>query len=243
MSDVDDQLRELFSRKADEVPPHRRVPRSLVRRARRRIARNAMGVGVAAVLIGVGGFTGVRSLIGLPAPKGVASPPPSPTGPTPSPPHPSPSAAAACTSVEVRASGSLEGAAGSRVGDIVVSNVSERTCTLEGSTNISLIDQSLQPITTGVTFDLTQAQWEVDGAPKPAGWPVVTLRPGDSASVRLRWSNWCLDGGAAPGWRMSIPGSGVIDVDGMESVSPPPCNGPGQPSTIEVGPFEPNPGQ
>jgi hypothetical protein len=28
-------------------------------------------------------------------------------------------------------------------------------------------------------------------------------------------------------------------VNGLDAVTPPPCNGPGQPSLIEVGPFEP----
>ena len=35
MSDINDELRELFQRRADDVPPHRMVPRSLVSRARR----------------------------------------------------------------------------------------------------------------------------------------------------------------------------------------------------------------
>jgi hypothetical protein len=38
---------------------------------------------------------------------------------------------------------------------------------------------------------------------------------------------------------MQIAGGDAIDVLGMDAVSPPPCNGPDQPSIIEVGPFEP----
>jgi hypothetical protein len=80
----------------------------------------------------------------------------------------------------------------------------------------------------------------VNGSPKPAGWPVVKVRTGYSADVRIRWSNWCPDGRSAPLWRLEIPGGGTVDVmNGLDSVSPPPCNGPGLPSTIEEGPFEP----
>jgi len=70
---------------------------------------------------------------------------------------------------------------------------------------------------------------------------VVTLAPGGVASVRIGWADWCPDGRAAPLWRVAIPGSGDVDVNGIDAVSPPPCNGPGQPSTIQVGPFEPKP--
>jgi hypothetical protein len=57
--------------------------------------------------------------------------------------------------------------------------------------------------------------------------------------MRVRWSNWCLQGRKAPLWQIHIPGSGTVNGNGMEAVSPPPCNGAGQPSTVERGPFEP----
>jgi hypothetical protein len=144
----------------------------------------------------------------------------------------------ACTSGQLRAVGTLEGAAGAREGAILVSNFSDATCTLEGTPAITLLDQNLNPITSGVAFSSTAAGWEADGSAAPPGWPVVTLAPGDAASVRLRWSNWCFDD--APLWRMEIPDSGT--VMGLDATAPPPCNGPGQPSTIEVGPFEPGGG-
>src|SRR5204862_238001 len=126
---------------------------------------------------------------------------------------------------------------------ITLTNFSDKTCTLEGTPEITLLDGTLNQITSGVTFGSSQAGWEADGSPEPAGWPVVTLAPGDSASVRIDWSNWCPDGRAAPLWRVGIPGSGTVDViNGMDSETPPPCNGPGQPSRIDVGPFEPGTG-
>jgi len=137
----------------------------------------------------------------------------------------------------------MQGAAGSRGGAIGATNFSDKTCTTQGRPTITLLDRHLHPITSGVTFASSPPGWAVNRSPKPAGWPVVTLRPGHTASFRVRWSNWCPDGRAAPLWRIHVPGGGTVDVaNGMDSVSPPPCNGRGQSSTIEVGPFEPSAG-
>ena len=136
----------------------------------------------------------------------------------------------------------MEGAAGSRQGMIELSNLSQQTCTLEGTPGVTLFDHDGNPITSGVTFVSAPAGWEVEGSPQPSGWPVVTMEPGDLASVRIRWSNWCPAGRAAPTWRMELPGGRSADVNGLDTTGPPPCNGPTQPSTIEVGPFEPGGG-
>jgi hypothetical protein len=237
MNAIDDELRELFLRKAEDVPPHREVPQSLVRRARRRIVLNALIVGVGVVVLAAGAFAGVRALGGGPAHQ--------PAGRTIHPPvRPTTSASAtlACTSSQLRAVASLQGAAGSLEGAISVTNLSSETCTLEGTPAITLLDQNLDPIGSGVTFSSSPAGWVVDGSPKPKGWPIVTLGPRGSASVRILWSNWCPDGRAMPAWGVGVSGDGAVDVNGLDAVTPPPCNGPGQPSTIEVGPFEPRAG-
>jgi len=237
VNDIDDDVRDLLRQKAQDVPPHVEVPRSLVRRVRRRIAANALAVGATAIVLTVGVFTGVRALDGMGSSEPIAP------GPRPSvEPTPSTSTPAACTSGQLRAVGSMEGAAGSREGSTVLTNFSSTTCTLQGTPAITLLDQKLAPISAGIRFISSPPGWRVDRLPKPAGWPVVALAPFDSASVRIRWGNWCPDGRAAPLWRIQIPGGGTVDVNGLESVSPPPCNGPGLPSTIEVGPFEPGTG-
>jgi hypothetical protein len=82
--------------------------------------------------------------------------------------------------------------------------------------------------------------WVVQGSARPSGWPTVTLAPGQAAAVRIRWSNWCRRE-PNPAWEVAAPGGGTVPVD-LRGSAPPPCNGPGQPSTIEEGPFEPNPG-
>ena len=143
-----------------------------------------------------------------------------------------------CTSAELHANGTMLGAAGSREGVMDVANFSDTSCTLQGRPHVTLLKSPGRPITFGIRSLKSPAGWEVDGESKPAGWPVVTLHPGDAASVRVRWGNWCPQGRAAPLWELGIPGSGTVGVrNGMEE--PPPCNGESEPSTIEVGPFEP----
>ena len=235
MSPVDDDLRELLRRRADDVPPHRGVPRSLVGRARRRIALNALGVGVAVVVLAGGAFAGLRAFGAAPAPQPAGQTSTSSVQPTPP-----ASTIQACTSAQLRAVGSMQGAAGSREGGVNLTNLSDTACTLQGTPRITLLDQNLNPITTGVAFSSSPPGWAANGSPKPAGWPVVTVHPSDSALVRIRWGNWCPQGRAAPLWRIDIPGDGTVDViNGMDALGPPPCNGAGQPSTVEVGPFEP----
>jgi Domain of unknown function (DUF4232) len=240
----------MLRRKADDVNRQRAVPGELTRRVRVRVARNVSVVGIMLVLLGAGAFVGARTLNPLHPPRHIPPashrtehPPPrvsptphaSTTAPTTSTVSPS-----ACSAGQLRAVGAtLGGAAGNREGAITVSNYSDATCTLQGRPTITLLNQNLKPITSGVIYDTAPAGWEVNGSPAPPGWPVVTIAPGQDASFRIRWSNWCPDGRPAPLWQLGVP-QGNIDVNGFDTLLLPPCNGPGQPSTIEVGPFEPN---
>jgi hypothetical protein len=230
MNDLDEDLRQLLARKADDVAPHGRVPRSLLVRARRRMLRNAVGVGLTVVVLAAGAVAGLRAF-GSSAPQpAAATHPPSVSAPSP------------CTAAQLQVSASMQGAAGSREGAFVFTNTSQGTCTLEDTPTVTLLDENQDPITTGVTFSTSDPGWQVDALPTPPGWPVVTLDPGATASVRIRWSNWCPDGRAAPTWRVDVPGGGTLEVAGVDADGLPPCNGPGLPSTIEVGPFEPGNG-
>ena len=245
---MDNEIRAMLRYKADEMEV-RGVPPSLRRRARLRMMRNAVIAGTMLVVVAGGAFVGVRALTGpessKPLPPATSrSPRPTHRGVhhSPTPVRPSPSTPTSpCTSDQLRAVGTLEGAAGAREGAIDLTNFSDQTCTLQGTPSITLLDDNLKPITSGVAFSPTPAGWEVNASPTPPGWPVVTLAPGDAASVRIRWSNWCPQGRGAPLWQTSIPTSGTVDVNGLDAAAPPPCNGPGQPSMIEVGPFEPGP--
>jgi len=218
VNDVDDEVRDLLREKAHDIPPNLDLPRSLTTRVRRRIALNALAVTVTLVVVAAGAFGTLRAFLSKPA-ETAGTPP--------------------CTSVHLRAIVSMEGAAGSREGTIELTNTSA-TCTLKGTPPLTLLDRNMDPIVSGITFVSVPAGWEVGGSPQPPGWPVVDLAPDDSASVRVRWSNWCADGNGTPLWRIAIPGSGEVDVEGIDATTVPPCNGADLPSTIEVGPFEPH---
>jgi hypothetical protein len=121
------------------------------------------------------------------------------------------------------------------VGSIEVTNTGAGPCTLEGRPTIALAgsDGALSP-------DVVDAppQWQVDGAEAPPGWPTVTLRPGEVAAIRVAWSNLCPQLTGTVGWQVTVPGGGGgVEVSGETSA--PPCNGPTEPSTLQVGPFEP----
>jgi hypothetical protein len=218
---VDDEVRDLLRDKAHEIPSHLDLPRSLTPRVRRRIALNALAVTATFVVIAAGAFGTLRALRSQPSETYAGATP--------------------CTAAHLRAIVSMEGAAGSREGTIELTNTAD-TCTLKGTPTLKLLDQHMDPIVSGIAFVSVPAGWEVGGSPQPPGGPVVTLAPDDSASVRVRWSNWCADGNTTPHWRIAIPRSGDVDVEGLDATTVPPCNGPDLPSTIEVGPFEPHDG-
>jgi hypothetical protein len=227
----DKRLRELFGDMADEMSTHRTVPSGLEKRVRHRVALNSAVVGTLMIAFGLGAFATVRAIAPTKTPTvaPATSSTPGATGPKP------------CSNGQLRAIGSISGAAGSRIGYIELRNYSATTCTLTGTPEIALY-RGTQRINEKLVFEHTMAQWQADAAPKPAGWPVVTLgkmgNTNDIARVRIGWSNWCQD--FFPLWRVFILGSGSVDViNGMDSAGAPPCNGAPLPSTVQVGPFEP----
>jgi hypothetical protein len=240
MTDVDDELRALFERKAREVPSHSEVPPALRRRSRVRIASTS-AVALVVVLVLGGGVVGALQLVnraGRGEPGGGGSGMVASTSPPPA----TGAALPRCTSGQVRVDASLGGAMGSVEGAILVSNYSSTRCTLQGYPGLTLLGADLSPVAGQNRYGVrrTEPQWQANALPTPAGWPVVTLKPGAAASIRFRWSNWCGTGNAAtPLWKIRIPGSGEAPVYGMDGTQPPPCNGPGLPSTIWIGPFEP----
>jgi hypothetical protein len=235
---MNDDVTELLRRRAAQVPPHREVPASMTGRVRRRVAMNALAVSVAAVLVGGIAVAGLRTL--APATNDIPRGQPETSA---SQQTSSGSAGASCTSAQLQAAASMEGAAGSREGVIVFTNSSSETCALEGRPTITLLDQNGQPTTSGVTFSPSEPGWSVNGLHQPVGWPVVTLTPAGAASVRISWSNWCPEGTAVPVWHLGISGGGTVAVTGLDATGAPPCNGQSEPSTIEEGPFEPGTGQ
>jgi hypothetical protein len=233
--EMDDDLMKLehvLRDRAAEVPYLQEVPRHMLVRARRRVARNALSSVAAAALIIIGasaGLAGLGSLRGpdvtLSDPSGVQSPLSTPS----------------CGAANLRATAALEGAAGSVLGSIDLTNVGSSTCTLSGRPVLTILSSAGLE----VPVDVVEAvpQWQADGSPTPPGWPVVSLRPGSAATIRVRWSNACPQLSDPALWKVDLgTEGGSVDVSGADATFPPPCNGPSEPSTLEVGPYEPSAG-
>src|SRR6476661_5858949 len=149
--------------------------------------------------------------------------------------------ASACAAPDLRAEVSLGGAMGSVEGSIRLTNVGGATCTLSGRPTVSIFDSSGHEVALQVVA--SEPQWQADGAPEPAGWPVVSLQPGSAASVRVSWSNACPQLSGPASWKVDLGnGGGTLDGSDAGASLVPPCNGPSEPSTLEVGPFEPRAG-
>jgi hypothetical protein len=120
------------------------------------------------------------------------------------------------------------GAMGSRGTTVLFRTVdSAEPCTLNGSPKTEIVDAAGNVL--------------VSAAASNAGSP-VQLGAGRVAELNIRWSNWC---GADPPPPLKL----VLHLEGASAefpvtalgggqMSAPPCNGPGQPSILQVLPFE-----
>jgi hypothetical protein len=226
---MNDDLRELervLRGRATEVPYHQEVPARMLARARRRIVRNALAAVVATAVIVVGASAGLAGLGALRGPDDTPASHPSPPASTPS-----------CTATDLRATAALQGAAGSVLGSIDLTNVGAGTCTLQGRPVVTIFSSPGHEVSVGV--DPVPAQWQVDRASRPSGWPVVRLRPGSAAAIRVRWGNQCPELSDPATWNIGLPTGGSLEVSGVRA---PPCLGTATQPTLEVGPFEPSAG-
>jgi hypothetical protein len=225
MNDDPMNLEHVLRERAAEVPFLQEAPPNMLVRARWRIVRNALtsvvatGVIVVAVSAGLGSLRTPSNQV-----PGTSTPPPS---------------TSSCRAAALRATATLEGAAGSVEGSIDLTNLSTEPCILEGQPTVTLFSSVGQELSVPVKSVIPQ--WQADGASPPDGWPVVRLRPGSVAAIRVRWTNPCPQLEDPALWRIDLPGGkGTLDVSGADAV--PPCNGTAEPSTLEVGPFEPSSG-
>jgi hypothetical protein len=116
-----------------------------------------------------------------------------------------------------------EGAAGARIATISALNETDASCSLGGPPGASLLDGNgtILAASTGLV----------------GGGPSIDLEAGSFAQVLVSVRNWC---GAPPqgpiGVGLTLPdGSQIVAAPGPDAqFEPPPCNAPGQPTTIEV---------
>jgi hypothetical protein len=197
---------------------------------------------------------------------------PQPAGPSPTPsqtsvdtiswtdatptPEPSPSVAPvppgtpACTAADLTATAGWQGATGSMVGGLTVTNTGSSACALDGPPrNIVLRDHSRTLSDVDYAAELSG-----DAGVTTTASPVL-LAPGDQAEAFLAWSNECAASRqTVTGVLVTLPdGSGPLlaKPDGPSVSGTPRCDLPKQPSTLtayaftvvvpEVTPPEPQP--
>jgi len=230
MDDDLNQLQQMLRDRAGEVPHVQDIPPTMLMRARRRVARNAVASVLGAVLIVAGASAGLANL-GLRHGSGGTLPESSGSVVPPS---------TGCAASDLQGTVSLDGAMGSVEGSIDLTNGSGATCTLTGRPTVSIFNSHGQEVPVQVSE--SEPQWRANG-PQPQGWPVVSLQPGSAASVRVRWSNACPQLSDPVSWKIDLgTGAGTLDASSADPSFVPPCNGPTEPSTLEVGPFEPSAG-
>lgn len=148
----------------------------------------------------------------------------------------------ACPAAALSARTMLEGAAGQRIGTITLTNQSMTTCWLLGHPSIAPVDSLGQTLAVELTDEAASCYSRKGCAPVSA----VVLPLGAKAMLQFSWSNYCgrSPNGGVTNLRLTLPSlQGSINAPvqgqngGLEAAAPPPCNGPGQPSTLRVRPF------
>jgi hypothetical protein len=167
-------------------------------------------------------------LLGRPGPNDAIGSSPSPVGPTASAPTSSPArSGGACQPGDVDARITLwEGAAGSRIADVELTNTGATPCDLETMAKPQLVSGRGDILIDGST---------------PRSTAVITLAPGEIVKTLVRASNYC---GPAPEPPVSV--AFVTSYEALfvaTALSPsdttlPPCNGaPGSAGAIEMQPW------
>jgi hypothetical protein len=159
---------------------------------------------------------------GTPGPSAVAAPSSQTAVATPSSPAATPSQAAGTCKLEISIS-AWEGAAGSRIADLSATNAGQVACNIPLQAPAQLID--------GTGRVLAQTP---DSAVDPR---LITIEPGQRATTMAIVSNVCGEPPAAPVTiRLDLGTNGVVDARPASptDTTVPPCNGPGQPSSMSI---------
>jgi hypothetical protein len=135
-----------------------------------------------------------------------------------------PSSAPALCSPDQLAQGisGWEGAAGTRIAQINVENRGGASCDLSGPPAAALLDSTGRIVASSTG--------------KVGGAPDFVLQSGGVASLLVAVANWCGDPPQSVAIGLTLPSGGQIVAQQEAGVTfdPPPCNGPGQPLTIDV---------
>ena len=118
------------------------------------------------------------------------------------------------------------GAAGSRGSDIVVRNRGTAACVLPAAPAVAIVDEA--------------GNVQLSTPPEAGAGPSV--QPGGSVGFSIVVGNWCDQEVSLPLHVSMALASGSVDIGGLslETVDDlPPCNGPGQPASLEATAWQP----
>ncbi len=179
-----------------------------------------------------GGVGAVASPSPTVAPSPAPTPEPSVLVATPSPtasPVVTPVSPAPCVTADLTARITIwEGAAGSRIATVTMTNDSSRSCLLAAQWTPQLVDGS------GTIL--------IDGDAPKGSVPVLTIDPGVVVTTLVQTTNYCGTDPVAPVTIALVQNVGsrvVAEPFSATDVTLPPCNGPGQPAAIEMHPWAP----
>lgn len=133
-----------------------------------------------------------------------------------------------CAALDLQTSSNSNGATGAIQIGVTLVNASKSPCIVIGPPPVSLLKAG-RPL--GVQIVQTPAD---QTPPAPAA---LNLAPGNSLIVILVWRNYCaapLAGG--PSIHLALTMDQALDIP-VDAQAVPPCDAPGQPSTLTVNPY------
>jgi hypothetical protein len=140
---------------------------------------------------------------------------------------------AGCQARDLAAVAHWQGASGTLVGGIVLTNQSMVACTLRGLPRVQLLDGRDQGLS------VTQAT-----TLSPVASGGVAIQPGHRTAVRIQWRNWCEAAPSGPiTLSVTLPGqqsllnAPLLDPDGVPQRDKPRCDVPAAPSILAVDAF------
>jgi hypothetical protein len=153
-----------------------------------------------------------------------------------------PELAPSCRATDLHAHLFLQGATGSLVGGVELTNAAATACSLLGRPGIAFTGAAAAASHWRVRA-IARLPEPLDVLADPPG-SLRALQPGRSASVTLFWSNWCGPGSQPTGASGTPPAGLELRLESGTSVAvplarAPRCDAQQHPSTLSVAPFTP----
>lgn len=146
-----------------------------------------------------------------------------------------PSALARCRASDLSVEMFVQSAGGPVTGSVYFSNVGTSACILRGTARIRVLGSDDRELPVRLVYSLDFLTGNNPG--------LVQLSPGDdrSASISIRWSNWCGPTTGPIKFSVILPGKEghlIAEPASGDRVDVPSCDEQGRPSTLIVGPFQ-----